>query len=577
MKIRKNVILTIISLIMVIFIWHNFRVTGNNIIFIFLFIACFVVLNKVFSIDNKRAKNVARIIACIYAIVQIICTSINIDFTFNNIINKWLIVNFLGYYIIAWSLIVYLYNLFDNKQFKIFNKLNNIKIMNEPIKLFIIIFLLIIISWIPYFLRYYPGIVTSDSYSQIEQTLGILPLSNHHPIAHTAIIGLFVNSGIMLTNNINVGIALYSIASMIIMSIFDTCVLIYLRKKNVPLVCQIIVLLYYMLYPVNAMYSITMWKDIFFSGILPIFIIFNIELIFNTNKFLSKKKNIIFYVLIAICTILLRHNGLYVVILTLPFIFIVLKKSWKKILPMFLSIIVIYEMTNIIFYNIMKIEKGSVVEMLSIPVQQIARVEKNHRDELSQDMKNSISKFFKNEKIGDLYNPILSDPVKWNINEEYFNNNKVEFIKLWLNVFFKYPKDCMESFISNSYGYYYPEAFSGVVSRATMDHNMGIEQQPIIKGKLVEIVDSIIDKRDIPLVSMAFSIGFAFWLLIVCLGYQVYRKQYKYILIYIPVVVLWLTCIASPVYCEFRYAYPIFTTLPIFISLNFCKKDEKME
>ena len=81
-----------------------------------------------------------------------------------------------------------------------------------------------------------------------------------------------------------------------------------------------------MFYPVNGMYSITMWKDILFSGIMPLFIIQNIELIFNTDEFLAKKRNMVGYVLISIFTMILRHNGLYVVVLSLPFIFIVLRK-----------------------------------------------------------------------------------------------------------------------------------------------------------------------------------------------------------------------------------------------------------
>ena len=150
-----------------------------------------------------------------------------------------------------------------------------------------------------------------------------MPLKDHHPITHTAIIGIFVNLGLKLSGNINTGIALYSIFSMLTMATFAAFVLKYLRKKKVPAFVQLITLLFYMFYPVNGMYSITMWKDILFSGIMPLFIIQNIELIFNTDEFLAKKRNMVGYVLISIFTMILRHNGLYVVVLSLPFIFIV--------------------------------------------------------------------------------------------------------------------------------------------------------------------------------------------------------------------------------------------------------------
>lgn len=53
------------------------------------------------------------------------------------------------------------------------------------------------------------------------------------------------------------------------------------------------------------------------------------------------------------------------------------------------------------------------------------------------------------------------------------------------------------------------------------------------------------------------------------LAYAIYRKNYDYILIYIPLIILWLTTLASPVFAEYRYVYAIFTCLPILIGINF--------
>ena len=55
--------------------------------------------------------------------------------------------------------------------------------------------------------------------------------------------------------------------------------------------------------------------------------------------------------------------------------------------------------------------------------------------------------------------------------------------------------------------------------------------------------------------------------------YVIYNKKYKSIVIYIPIIILWLTTIASPVFGEFRYIYSMFTCLPILIGINFRKKE----
>ena len=582
---KKNIILTILSAILTGFVWHNFLVSGNNVIFIFLFIASFITMHYIFKENNKRKIIITSIVSIAFSVIEVICNSINMDYTLNHIINKWLVINFLGYYIISMVVMNCIFSFFEKcKKIKIGNsiikiknqKINNI-LSNSKVQ-FCLCVLLMLIAWMPYFLRYFPGIVTSDSYSQIEMAIGEMDLSNHHPITHTGLIAIFVNIGVKILDDINLGIALYSIASMLIMAILHSCVLRYLRNKGISKIVRTIVLIYYMFYPINAMYSITMWKDIFFSAMIPIFVLLCRELIFNSEEFLKKKKNIIAYIVVSLLTILLKHNGLYAIILSMPFILIYLKKYWKKTIPLYLSIIILYSLSNTLIYDLLKVEKGSVAEMLSIPTQQIARVEKYHREELGEETIQTIHKFFKVKNIGDNYIPVLSDPVKFKLNADYFNNNKMEFIKLWLQLLTKYPKDYVESFISNSYGYYYIEARSVAVSRETMDnpnHIMGIEQQPIINSKLVDLASYTIDARDIPLLSMCFSIGAGFWLIVICLAYKIYEKEYKNILVYLPIFILWLTMIASPVFCEFRYAYPIFTTLPLYISLNLKEKGEK--
>lgn len=573
---KEKIFTLMITIIEVVFIWHNLLVSANNILFFFLLLCCYLISKRTIQIQDKRKRKIALIISVIFAAIEIVCKSIQIDYTLDHVFDKWIIVNFLGYIITIGSCVIWLFYWWENKipantQSKISLCIQR-HTENQTIS-FILCVCLICLAWMPYFLRYFPGIVTSDSYSQIEQTIGVIPVSNHHPITHTAIIGCCVNLGLLITKDINIGIAIYSIFSMILMAVLDTLVLKYLAKKKTSIWLRGVTLLFYMFYPINAIYSMTMWKDILFSGIVPIFLILNYELIRSPECFLEKKRNILVYIFVSLLTILLRHNGFYMVILTIPFVFILIRQYWKKALPMFLGVVLANMMIHFIFYNVLQIQKGSVVEMLSIPVQQIARVEKNHREELQQNEIESINHFFVVEYIGDKYNPILSDDVKWSMNLEYFQEHKGEFFSLWIKLMIQYPKEYVESFIANSYGYYYPEARNTAVSTVTMDHNMGIVQQPKIKGFLVEKMIKLTDSRSIPILAMCFSIGMGVWMIVICFGYQLYKKQYRTLIIYLPLFILWLTLIASPAFCEFRYAYPLILSLPIIISLN--SKQEK--
>ena len=546
-------------------IWNRF--SGNYMISLILCFFIFEALEKVSKLKDKRVHFFAGIIALVFSVIEVLGFYLE---NYNQLhFVKVSIIKGIAYYICFYIAITILFSKIKknaNKAERVHREAKS----QKNIKLFFGSWGVIFICWIPYFIKYFPGIMTPDSILQAGQAIAY-GLNSHHPMFHTLIIKLALNIGNII-KDYNMGVAIYSIMQMLIMSSIFAYAITYIDSRQTSKVFSILSLVYFAIYPVFGVYSITMWKDILFSGIMPLFIIQNIELIFNTEEFLGKKRNMVAYVIIAIFTILLRHNGLYVVMLSLPFTFVVLRKHWKKVLIMFLSILVIYEAFNFVVFKILKVKKGSVGEMLSVPIQQIVRSVKNNYEDIDEETINKINEYFTVENAWEYYNPVLSDPVKFKFNNGYFEENKSEFISIWLKLFVKYPKDYIEAFISNSYGYYYPEARNSIVSRATMDHNMGIKQTPLIEGKWVEQIDSLTDVRDIPAFSFAFSIGAGFMLTVIALSYIIYKKKYKYILVYLPTFILWLTLIASPAYCEFRYAYPIFLALPVYIGMNFVKE-----
>ena len=575
----QNFIAIILSIILVFFIWHKFLVSGNTVIFIMIFLTSYLFLKKVIEKEYRRKFIISIIIAIIFSTIELVCNSINIDYTLDYVLDRWCIINFIGYTILIWSSISFVYGFIETNKLKLKDsiKIKKYNLLSDSNFSFFVNVILILLAWLPYFLTYYPGLLTADSCAQIAQAIGIAELSNHHPIVHTGVISLFVNFGKTISGNINIGVCLYIMFQMIAMAIMFSIILKYISKKNVPIVIRILILLYYMFYPVNALFSVTMWKDILFSGIIPIYIVLTIELLYNKKEFLEKKTGVALYIIVSLLVMFLRNNGLYIVILTLPFIIVLLRKYWKKAIIIVGTIIVSYIIIKSLIFNIFKVKKGSVGEMLSIPLQQIARTKKHNREELDDDTIKQIDEFFVCDDIEEKYNPILSDPVKAELNNEYFSNNKSEFLKLWIKLLKKYMKDYVESFISNSYGYYYPEAKHWVANRTIEENNMGIIQKPIIDGKVVSKVNSLIEERDIPIVSMLFSIGMEFWLIVISLGYEILKRNYKIIVPYLIIFILWLTIVASPVFCEYRYAYPLFTTLPLYISLNFIKKENENE
>ena len=380
--------------------------------------------------------------------------------------------------------------------------------------------------------------------------------------------------------NYNLGVALYSIFQMLILSSSFSFGIYYMAKKNIDCRWRIISLLFLALYPVNGMYSITMWKDIPFAVCMLIFVIMLYEIVSSKGNFFDSKKNILLFVLSMISVILFRNNGIYVVVLTLPIILLAYRKYYKKITGIFLFILCAYAIWKGPVFNVLGVEKGSSREALSIPLQQFARIVKEHSDELTDEEKENIHKYLKTRDLDELYDPRLSDNVKATFDDEYFKKDKKTFMTTWAKLCFKYPKTAVESLLCNSYGYWYPEFQYWVVARSTVNSDndgkivLPIEQQSLLENARWNNYDSFIEKRNIPIISMLFSIGFVFWLVVVSFGYVIYKKEYKKLLIFVPVLVLWLTCLASPVSGEYRYMYAMFAMIPILIGISLINNKE---
>ena len=422
---------------------------------------------------------------------------------------------------------------------------------------------------------------TSDSISQIIQGVGIWTLSNHHPVLHTAIIGVMMQIGALI-GNYNIGVMLFSILQMLATSAIFAYSVYYMSKKNVPVILRLIALIYYAFYPVHSMYSITMWKDIPFALCMLLFTISLTELIENKEAFFKSKKKLILFTITMILVILFRNNGIYVVILTMPFILVFARKYYKKVLIIFLIVILFYSVIwKGIAFKIFNVQEGSMVEALSIPMQQIARVVSSKKDQLTEEEKEQIRKFWPKDNLDEIYNPRLSDNVKFSVDAKQIEENKMEFISLWFKLFIKYPITYVESFLCNCYGYWYPEASNWIIARHLEGdslpdaESLNLKETPVIEGKIIKKLGNLTEERKIPILSMVFSIGFAMWLVFIQLAYIIYKKKYKLLIIYIPILALWLTNLASPVFCEFRYIYSLFTCLPILLFAVRPKNEEK--
>lgn len=427
-------------------------------------------------------------------------------------------------------------------------------------------FLGCLLCWLPYFLYEYPGIMTPDSLNQLEQVLNLSSYSNHHPFVHTMIIKLFYHIGFFLTSDMVAAVSFYTV--------FQMCVLAYsvyyfvktLEVYRIRQEIQILLTLFYAVVPYHAVFSVTLWKDIPFAAAV---------LLFSCSIFrLLRGKNMpalcmFFFSGVMVC--LLRSNGWYGFLFCLPFLLFYYRKYAKTMFPVILGILLTACIVKYPVMNALHVTQPDFVESLSIPIQQIAAV-LSHDRTLEKEQADLIEQVIDTTYVKELYYPTFADNMKELVragNPDYLSSHKGEFFRLWLSLGAAYPGDYLKAYIDQTYGYWYPDSFYPVADGEGISAtSLGVSHTPLIRGPLVIKGKEIALKLGsmLPIYSLLWSMGIAFWFLLFCIGNAFAREEKAKLICYLPSFALFLTVmIATPVATDFRYVYFMVFSLPFYL------------
>ena len=460
----------------------------------------------------------------------------------------------------------------DNRQFKWFGC---------NCRSFFVVMGILLAFWSIYYVSFFPGIVTWDSYYQIEQGMGFRQLTDENPFLHTLIVGAFVRLGVFLFGTIPDGIALYIAFQLLLLSAATSFVLLYMAKRQIHIGFRIGVLCYFSLHPLVAAYSVTQWKDIWMAYFLLLYILLLIEISVNRQNFFSSPWRVLALIGTIIGILFSKGTGIIIFVCSLFFLWIYAKKYYKQMIAVTVACLAVFGIVREIIIPSLGIVKGHVREPLSVPLQQIARVVQKHGDDLTDEQRQIISEVLPYDRLPDLYNPKLSDPVKSELNEAVFQQNMGRYAKCWLAIGLKHPKTYLESFLANSYGYWYPETRYWQIATSSYHtvlymyrdngwrvYDENIENYEVSEESLArraDIVEKYHELRNIPGVSMLFSIGFYFWVSLILALLCILKKKYALLLPLCVLLAVFITCVMSPVHAECRYAYAVFLACPVLI------------
>ncbi len=490
---------------------------------------------------------------------------------------------YLGYYFIFKTILSSIYDFLEKKNIlkKDIKKNKIINFFDEHP--FLCSLIIMVICWLPYIIAYYPIILSPDPSYQIKQFFGIdtkysyynvlidpnVLITNAHPVLHTLLIGSCLKIGTLIGSD-NFGLFIYSVIQIAILSSTLAYTIKYMKKINIPIWFRIIALIIYALVPIFPFYSMSGVKDVIFSALMIHYIIIMDKIIRNANDKKISIGKLILATLLMIFVCLFRHNGIYVIILSFPFLFLVDKLNRKRLIVSLAVLVGFYGCYNNVILPAFKITPGSPREMLSIPFQQTARYVKYHSDELTKEDKEVIDYLIEYETLAERYDPELSDDVKNKYNRFADSDDLKAYFKVWFKGLVKHPGTYIEATMNNVYGYFYPNKTSWYIyskfdTRILQD---GFNYHYNSLDKLREVfADFGNSYQHIPVIGMGVNIAFNVWLVFIMTAYLIFKKYYKQVIFLVPTLVSILVCIAGPANTYYRYALPFIFSMPLMIGM----------
>lgn len=429
-------------------------------------------------------------------------------------------------------------------------------------------------------LTYFPGTGMTDG---LNIMLYGMPQIQQFPFFYVAFLTMLTALGEFL-GSLQYSVVIYSIIQILCVSALYTWIVVWFSKKCTPKCLKYIILIYFLLEPLLAMYAISMLKDTLFSLLLLVLMMLVYDLVIDVE---IKREKIwwIFFAIVIFGILTLRNNGSYIIFPILIMLFFCCPQNRKGIICMFfcaISIIVLLKILMIWFGTEQLFQ-----ELVGIPLQQMAAVVANNGN-IAPEQAEFLNKLMPLEEMAVQYNPSSADAIKWNsmFDRGFLNEHKVEFLITWAKMLPENFLIYVKAYLQQTFWFWAPWQEGTVqclYSIETVSDNSwlveflktsGIHDQPLLPAQLNNLLRSWYQ-----LGNKFFREGVCFWIMLSTLVLSVLKnRNWRMILVYAPALLLWLTImISTPIAFSMRYVFVFAYALPFFVGVLFIKRKVKDE
>ncbi len=473
----------------------------------------------------------------------------------------------------------------DAKRFSLCRKLSDWIHARSEHQRFLLEWALIFLAWVPGLIATYPGMYGYDSVWQVRYYIRN-NIELHHPIIHTWYLILCVMIlGQQFLGSLELGMLIYSLSQMILLSLCLAYVCRFLRKVGAPRVLRLITLLLFLFLPTNAILSFSSTKDVLYAGTFAVMLC-RLLLLYLDHEDSHKKSFLPLTILILFLNLILRSQAVYVNVLAILFALIVFRKRlWKQLLVLLAVSLALLAVWNGPVTKLLQgVEYDSIHEMMSVPCVQLSRAATMYPELLTQEDLNQIAEYVPTYEAYLANNHMgIADDVKNKFRSEHFLEDPMRFVRLWARIGMKCPSAYIDAWGRLTIGLWYPEMtepdptayhpYWEYDNTANWGEDFVIPERTTPHGfhwlsNFYRRLSYESSYQKVPGLFVLFNAAPAVWLLIVLLCEAMFRGNKALRCgLYAPLL-LWLTLLLGPVVL-YRYVYPIMLTVPVLIGTRF--------
>ena len=543
-------------------------ILGNSIYSLVIFSGIYILLKYCFSLVRNRRKDLGALIVSLIFAISMVWGRNTMLFDDALVFSFLTCIRILLIWPLWFGLIRALFALKIRDHLVGEETLAKIKDFAASKHGLLIIWVVILLCWLPYLLAYFPSVYGYDGPRQVTEFV-THNINSHHPVLHTYLLGITIGK---LKNPWWLGAAVYSALQTLILSFALASISTFIAKYSRTLLLPLGSLLAFALLPFYPIMAVTTTKNVIFTAL---FILLEIQLIKIAweKDYFNNWRDILLFGVISFLSMAFLKQAMYVYVLTVFILCCLLKHNRKHLLltaVITVGIFMLYSGPFLSSLNVTNNRDDAIKESLSIPECQIARAVVRHPRDYQGRQLREVKKFIPD--YSNYRGPLeaISDPVKSTFNAKAVRQEPGRFIKLYFTVGRKHPSEYVNAFCRLTVQLWYlgmnkdtlafGEPYYEVHSLSLLPNQSRQTSDKSLLPSFKNIVDAFSNQQyyeKIPLVSLLFSAALPFIIMTVSLGKVIISKQKHYLVILIMPVIFWLILLVFSPVILLRYVLPL--------------------